>query len=160
MVKEGTVLPEQWKELGHAILKHVQLQVTQICSKGDNQIAFFCLDQPVHSSLANQMGNTNPNLSLHNPTVMEHQLAVDIKNLGRQIRVLCLYNRVMGMQKTGVVTETVATKNIHHIEKKIGDQIKYALVLDLTRRPRLSRTNAGKLRCETLLLFPLLTLLF
>ena len=43
MVKEGTVLVEQWEELGQAILRHVQLQITQICSKGGDQIVFFVL---------------------------------------------------------------------------------------------------------------------
>ena len=59
MVKEGTVLVEQWEELGQAILPHVQLQITQICSKGSDQIAFFCIDYPSCSSPAKQHNFTN-----------------------------------------------------------------------------------------------------
>ena len=146
MVKEGTVLIEQWEELGQAISRHQRLQVSQIRSKqGGLRISFFCLGHPTYHSPATQPRNTN--LSLHIPTVTDRQLAVDVKNLGRQIRALRLYDRVMvrrnNGQQEGAKPEVVA-EEVSHVEKEIKEQIDYALALDLARRPRLSRTNAGK----------------
>ena len=140
MVKEGTVLVEQWEELGQAISRHVRLQITQIRSKGGDRIAFVCIDKPHYSSPAKQYKDTN--LSLHNHSLMERQLVMDIKNLGEKIRAIRLYNRVMENHQD--TNQTVDDEEVLHVTNEIREQINYALALDLQRRPRLSRTNAGK----------------
>ena len=86
MVKEGTVLVEQWEELGQAISRHARLQITQIRSKGEDRIAFFCIDYPHYSSPVKQHKDTN--LSLHNQSLMERQLVMDVKSLGEKIKAI------------------------------------------------------------------------
>ena len=140
MVKEGTVLVEQWEELAQAISRHVRLQITQIRSKRCGRIAFFCLDCPHYSSPTKQHKDTN--LFLHNQSVMERQLAIDIKKFGENIKAIRLYNRVM--ENDNNLNQTLDNDEVIHVSNEIQDQIQYALALDLQRRPRLSRTNAGK----------------
>ena len=140
MVKEGTVMVEQWEELAQAISRHVRLQITQIRPKSGGRIAFFCLDHPQCSSPKRQLKNTN--LSLHNQSVMERQLAMDVKKFAENIKAIRLYNRVMENDTNQQVI--LDNEEVLHVSNEIQDQIQYALSLDLQRRPRLSRTNAGK----------------
>ena len=140
MVKEGAVLVEQWEELGQAISRHVRLQITQIRSKGGDRIAFFCIDDPHCSSPAKQHEDTN--LSLHNQSLMERQLVMDVKNLGEKMKATRLYNRVM--ENNQDTSQTVDDEEVLHVTSETCEQVNCALSSDLQRRPRLSRTSAGK----------------
>ena len=73
---------------------------------------------------------------------MERQLAIDIKKFGENIKAIRLYNRVM--ENDNNLNQTLDNDEVIHVSNEIQDQIQYALALDLQRRPRLSRTNAGK----------------
>ena len=75
---------------------------------------------------------------------MQHQLAIDVKKLGEQIKGIQLYNRVMQNNcQTNQEQQTLDSEEVLHISNEICNQIQYALSLDLQRRPSLSRTNAG-----------------
>lgn len=134
---------EQWEELAQAIRRHVRLQITQIRQKNGGRIAFFCLDTPNCSSPKEQRKNTN--LSLHNQSLTERQLAMDVKKFAEYIKAVRLYNRVMENDNNlSNQQTTLDNEEVLHVSNEIQDQIQYALSLDLQRRPRLSRTNAGK----------------
>ena len=85
MVKEGPVLVEQCEELGLVMSQHTRIQIMEVRQKGKDGCSLFCLGCPTHPSPTEQQRNTD--LSLHDQTVMERQLAIDMKNSGTTQRL-------------------------------------------------------------------------
>ena len=99
---------------------------------------YSCL-QLTHKSVKNQI------LSLPEHDRSKQQLVVAIKNAGEKLKKFCLYEQMHHNSGSNEKeNKDSANENIDEVTNQINQQIEYAAALDLVRRPRLSRTNAGK----------------
>ena len=67
-----------------------------------------------------------------------------MKKAGDKLKSFCLYERMRRNSGSNDGKKNGENENINKVINQINQQMECAAALDLSRRPRLSRTNAGK----------------
>jgi hypothetical protein len=147
VVRETLVMHNQWEELAKAISKHVRLQITKVRLQESKNIQyFFVLGNPLYKNpILQQKECKFTEISIPNKSHTERKFSMAIRHMAEKIINLRLVSRVthQGIQQEDQ-GEEMGEEEVREIAVNVDSQINYALALDLKRRPRLSRTNAGK----------------
>ena len=139
MVKRISVVRTQWNELAAALLPKTKMEVAPIRTKTSKErVYYICFGLPKHKSVLQQQKNqVRPPVSLH----FHRRLEIFLARAAFTITMRKLAIRVV---PAGTRVEDISEKGLQEIYNQVEAQIDFALALDLKRRPRLSRTNAGK----------------
>ena len=140
-VKSTHVCHGQWDEMAKALARDVKMEVT-ICRVDDGpREVFVCVGQPCYKGPIEQFKVfKNGNLMLPHRTCSIREIDRTSQRLSAFIKNRELAKRVLEEKEN---VEDLTDEQIEDIAGCVEGQIQYALALDLDRRPRLSRTNAG-----------------
>jgi hypothetical protein len=141
VVKDLYVDHGQWDEMAKALARSIRMEVTSIRSKHSRRSYFYCLGNPIYRNpMLQQKEMEGQELVLSQLPVTARPprtLLADAKQAAEAVMDYRITERVLATS----VTEQQVTE----VASAVKTAIDYAAALDLERRPRLSRTNAGKL---------------
>ena len=153
-VKQAHIVTAQWAELKHVLSKHVRFDWTHYKQDRGSSEYFFCIGGPYYRGPRQQFFPLEGRPLSKTKSINLHKAARDKRAKMRSIRpsvvkeaIRLLTHRqfsrithtpIQVMESEGV-DEADCTRVADEVEKNIA----YAVALDLCRRPRLSRSNAG-----------------
>jgi hypothetical protein len=138
VVKDIRCDHSQWDEMAKSFVSHMKMEITCIRTWNSRRSYFYCIGKPLYKS----------------PIVQEQALVT--KGLPNKKHPPQIINEFVIKTSQNVINQQLAFRiqpnpvppmndeQIDVVANTIMDAINYAAALDLDRRPRLSRTNAGK----------------
>lgn len=153
VVKDVHVDVSQWHEMARAITKKIKMEVSAIRTKCSWRSYFFCVGTPQFRNPIEQaresrlIGMGSSSLPPRDIVLEAKKVANDILNRRLADRVrgghLNLQNGIQG-QRQAQQQEELNDEQVGQVATAVSAAIDFAAALDLDRRPRLSRSNAGK----------------
>ena len=155
MVKQVSIVTSQWKEMAHAVRKHVILEVSSYRRQNRSIEQYICIGNPMYSGPRQQFG-----LASVKSAVALSERKMGITTRAQRSALLSLQNKavdeavcLLAQRQFARITKTsidvIEQDNVNMDEwKRVASEVEksicFAEALDLHRRPRLSRLNAGK----------------
>jgi hypothetical protein len=138
VVKEIDCNVRQWDELAKSMISTVRMEITTIRIKQARRSYFFCVGNPSYKTpLVQEAALQASNEQLPRKTT-SRRLAVKAKVVAKNVLNSRIASRVQADPATPLNEE-----QIEYVADTVHSAIAFAAALDLDRRPRLSRTNAG-----------------
>ena len=155
VVKDVHVGTRQWDEMAKALVGAMRMEITSIRTQYARRSYFFCVGQPRYQnplaqekalSLVGMVGLVPSRGMAPRDLALEAQkIAVAVLNdrlacrvQGPRIGRIAIEDQQQQQQEEGLNDDQVDA-----IAEAVHASIEYAVALDLERRPRLSRSNAG-----------------
>lgn len=129
----------QWDELAKSSVSQFKMEVTSIRTKHGRRSVFYCIGKPRHRSPLYQEEALGGTTLVPFSKVPSRGLMTAVKKAAKNVIDERLAIRVQHSPAT-----QINEAQVESIAQAVMCHINFALALDLDRRPRLSRTNAGK----------------
>lgn len=130
----------QWDELAKSFSAQVKMEVTCIRTWHSRRSYFYCMGKPLYKNLFEQQQAFSSSTKLVPvPRIPPRSLMKAVKDAASEVIDSRLANRVEPNPP-----RPLDDGQIKCVSQSVNNHINYAMALDLNRRPRLSRTNAGK----------------
>lgn len=157
VVKDVHVDVSQWHEMTRAITKKIKMEVTAIRTKYSRRSYFYCVGDPNFRNPMEQwkgsrlVGVARSSLPPRDIVLEAQKVATAILNdrlaervRGGHLNLPLANNTIRGShQNQAQLQEQLNDEQVGAVATAVTAAIDFAAALDLDRRPRLSRSNAG-----------------
>lgn len=129
----------QWDEMAKSFSVEVKMEITCIRTWHSRRSYFYCMGKPRYKNLFAQEAAVGSGKLVSIPRSPSRSLMQAVKKAASDVINSRLAERVQPNPPRPLDEE-----QIDAVVQSINNHINYAMALDLNRRPRLSRSNAGK----------------
>lgn len=129
----------QWDGMAKSFSAQIKVEITCIRTWYSRRSYFYCVGKPLYKNVFEQEAAIGSGKLVSIPRVPSRILMQAVKKAASDVINSRLVQRVQPNPPTPLNDEQIA-----RVAQSIHDHINYAMALDLKRRPRLSRSNAGK----------------